>query len=139
MLFHNNIGFTNAAQCYVTRTLPVLLNSYCMNFTIQVLREMPYLIFSPYNRYFLISLLIAYVQIVKFLLSHAVCNTQGTCHLDLLFINPLFNNYLSCLWARNGVKLQRVMKQTIVLGFTKCFQFSLSYISSVSGNFKITS
>ena len=27
LLFHYNNGFTNATQCYVTRTLPVLLNT----------------------------------------------------------------------------------------------------------------
>jgi len=38
--------------------------------------------------------------------------------------------------SKERSKLQRVMKQTIVLGFTKCFHFRLSYISSVSGNAK---
>jgi len=36
-------------------------------------------------------------------------------------------------------KLQRVMKEIVVLGFTKCFHFRLSYISSISGKVKITS
>jgi len=49
-----------------------------MNFTIKLLSEMPYLIFFPYNPYFLITLLITYIKIVKHVQSHAVCNTQDT-------------------------------------------------------------
>ena len=48
----------NAPRYYVLRTETVLLNSYYMNFTTKVLNEMPHSIFSPYNRYLLITLLI---------------------------------------------------------------------------------
>jgi len=57
LLFHSNNGIMNAPQCYVLRTAAVLLNSYYMNFTTRVLRETPYTIRSPYNRYFLITIL----------------------------------------------------------------------------------
>ena len=50
-----------------------------------------------------------------FFLHAKPCNAQHArhlCHLDLLFINLLFNNPLSCLWARNGVNYSELWKKS---------------------------